>query len=504
MKSVIGQFFKNIFTIYIGMIIGIIITFFLTPYLVNQLGKEQYGVWQLAFSILAYMGLADVGMKQSIVRYISKHYATRDWHQLNQVFSSSVRVYGIIASVIFVAAMAIAFGVIQHFQLPEELVNVARYTFLFLGLDQVLTYLFIPFTALGAFHRFDITNAFRVGRQIVQTVLIVLLLEMGYGLIEMAAMVVGLNLISQLGMNYLRTRMFSEMKFSRKLIDSGMTKLLLHYGVFSFLIVITWIVIFQTDNIVIGWFVSVEAVAMYSVAAALVAQVRSAIGVLATPLVPTISHLEAGQQFELIRALYRKSTRYLYYISGFLTIIILYFGGPFILLWLDASFTDSIEIMHILIISSAFYLPQTICNSVLLGISRHKVAFYILGAEAVSNIILSIILVKTIGLVGVAIGTALPQLVIYIFVYPVVFHRVIKDSVGRFYLTSLKSLAMAALVVTPTAYIMKTLITPDSWGNWAIDCAVVTLVMLAVMYSVVVEKEDRLKIESKIRSLLGR
>lgn len=502
MKSVIGQFFKNVFSIYIGMIIGIVITFFFTPYLVDELGKEQYGVWQLAFSILAYMGLADIGMKQSIVRYISKYYATKDWHQLNQVFSSSVPVYGIIASVILVVVSVIGFAAIQHFQLPDELVEVAKYTFLFLGLDQVLTYIFIPFTALGAFHRFDISNAFRVGRQVVQTILIVLLLEMGYGLVAMAGMIVVLNLFTQLGMNYVRQRMFPEMRFSRALINRDKTRELLHYGIFSFLIVVTWIVIFQTDNIVIGYFISMEAVALYSVAAALVTQVRGAIGVMATPLVPTISHLESGEQFEMIRTIYRKSTRYLYFVSGFITVSILIFGRPFINLWLGPDFEQSVIIIHILIVAGAFYLPQSICNSILLGISRHKIAFYILGSEALSNIILSIILVKTMGIIGVALGTAIPQIIIYVFVYPVVFHRVIKADVRHFYFSSLRSLTLAAVTITPIAYLIVSLIDPVSWGTFILDCAIVTLAFLVLLVVMILDPEDRQKMIAKLRGYI--
>jgi O-antigen/teichoic acid export membrane protein len=327
---------------------------------------------------------------------------------------------------------------------------------------------------------------------------------MGYGLVEMAAMVAGLNLFSQFGMNYIRMRMFPEMKFSREMIVTDKSEELLRYGFVSFLIVITWIVIYQTDNIVIGWFVSVKAVALYSVSAALVSQARSAIGLLTTPLVPTISHLEASEQFDKIRTIYRKSTKYFYFISGFVTIIMLFFGGPFILLWLDNSFTDSIPVMHILIIASAFYLPQSICYSILLGISKHKIAFYVLLGEAISNITLSIILVRQFGIIGVALGTAIPQVIIYNFVFPYIFHKVIKDKVGPFYLNSFKSLTLSILVVTPVAYLMNFLLSPDSWTYWVIDCSAVTLVMLVVLYLVVLDKEDRSKIESKIKGMIAK
>ncbi|HWR81918.1 MAG TPA: oligosaccharide flippase family protein, partial [Candidatus Deferrimicrobium sp.] len=463
MTSVIQQFFKNVFTIYLGIVIGMVITFFFTPFLIGILGKSQYGVWQLAFSILAYMGLADIGMKQSIVRYISKYYATGDWRQLNAVFSSSVRLYLIIATAILVATAVISFGVLQHFELPPELVNVARYTFLLLGLDQVISYLFIPFTALGAFHRFDLSNWFRIGKQVVQTLGIVILLKAGQGLVAMAVMVLIVNLLVQLGMNLIRARKYPQMHFSRDLINREQTKELLHYGVYSFLLVVTWIVIFQSDNIIIGWFISAEAVAVYSVAAALVNQVRSSIGVLTTPLVPAISHFEAEKDFDKIRRLYARATRYLYYLSGYLAIMTVLFGGPFILLWVGPEFAESILIIQILILSSAIHLPQSIAASVLLGISKHKIAFYIQGAEALSKIILSVILVHSLGIVGVAVASAVPQVLIYSFIYPYVFHRAIEADVRKFYFTAGRSLLLSVVVLLPVAWVVRHVKPPDTW-----------------------------------------
>jgi O-antigen/teichoic acid export membrane protein len=422
--------------------------------------------------------------------------------QLNQIFSSSVRIYGAISFIIMAATLGVVFGVLHHFKIPPEYLNIARAAVLVIGIDQAIEYATLPFVSLGAFHRFDITTAWRMIQRVGQTAGIIILLELGYGLVSMAVMVTAWGIVRRLAVNYYRRKYYSEVKFSMAAIDREKTKILISYGWISFLIVATWIVIYQTDNIVIGRFISMEAVSLYSVAGALILQLRDAINAISVVIVPTISHFEAEKDFKVIMDIYTRSTRYLYYISGYLLIALLFFGGPFILLWVGEDFAPSIRILHTLIIAATIYFPQMIANSVLFGISRHKIALYILAVEAVSNIGLSLLLVKSYGIWGVALGTAIPQTLIYTIVYPVVFYRVMNSDVKTFYITAVKSLSISGLFVLPPALIMWKFLTPDSWLTLLFDCAVMTVIMMFGFYRFVLSKDDRAKIVEKLGRFL--
>jgi len=502
MTTVIGQFFKNIFTSTAGMVVGVVISFFFTPYLISQLGKDQYGLWTIVFSLLAYMRLADMGIQQSLVRHVSKYYAARDWTQLNQVISSSARMYLYISMATMAAALVIDLFVLQFFKISPEYYLTTQILVLVLGANLALYFAQIPFCSLSPFHRFDIVNYFLISAKILETLGIIVLLELGYGLIEMAVLILGLNMISVVWRYNIRIRMFPKVRYSRKDFSKDKTKELIGYGVFSFLMVISWTLIFQTDNLVIGGFLSTEAVAVYSVSAMIITQLRNSILTIATPLIPAISHFEALKDYSKIMEVYSKSVRYLYYLSGYLCVILLLFGGPFILLWVGKEFIEAIKILHILIFAASFTFPQIIANSVLMGISKHRVAFYMLGSEAVANIVLSIILVQSYGIAGVAWGTALPQLIIYIFIYPVVFYRTMKQSVGKFYAIAGLSALKAVILVLPASYIMHELVTPDTWLKLIIDCVVVSAVMLIGLFVLILEKEDRLRLIEKIANRL--
>jgi O-antigen/teichoic acid export membrane protein len=504
MATVIGQFMRNMVTSWASMIITLAITFFFTPYLIDMLGKERYGIWSLAFSIVAYLGLADLGMKQSVVRYISKYYALNDWKQLNQVYSTSMKIYFYIALIILAASAAIVFGLLPYFKISPEYLRITQIAFLILGIDQAVTYAMLPMVSLGAFHRFDITTVFHVAGRIAQTIGIIVILEMGYGLIAMAIVVAIASTLDKLGVNLIRRIKYPEVRFSITDIDKEKMSMLLKYGLYSFLIVGTWIIIFQSDSIIIGRFVSMEAVAIYAVAAAIITQLRGALNIISVPLVPAVSHMEAGQDFGRIMSFYNKAARYLYYVSGYACFAVLLFGGPFIILWVGEDFRPAIKILQVLIIAGAICFPQSIANSVLFGISRHKIAFYILLAEAMTKIILSLILLKYYGIFGVALGTAIPQVIIYSFIYPSVFYRVMNSNPADFYRVAIRSVILSAVFVLPGAFLMLEIAFPDSWHKLILDGIVITITMLAGMYLFILDDSDRGRMKQKLRKFIMR
>jgi len=485
------------------MVITILVTFFFTPYLIEKLGKGQYGIWSLVFSLVAYMKLADIGMNQALARYISKYYALNDWKQLNQIISSAARIYLLVSLFIVGLSVVISFGVMHHFKMRPEYLKIAQITLVVIATNQAVTYMFIPFAALLPFHRADIVNYFDIAQLLLQTFSIVILLELGYGLVAMSIIVLMLNIILHIIRYGIRHRMFPDVSFSFQSITSEKTQQLLSYGMTSLLIVAAWIVIFQTDNIIIGRYLSMEAVAVFAVPASIVILLRNSIMAIAIPIVPTISHIETEQDDHRVMDIYLKSSGYLYYLSSYICILLLLYGGPFILLWVKESFNESIVILQVLIVPACIYLPQMIANSVLFGVSRHIVLFYILAAEAISNIILSLILVHRLGIFGVALGTAIPQTFIYLFVYPIVFYRVMNSKLMSFYKTSIRSLLFAVAFTLPVAFFMDWALTPDSWLNLIVDCLVTTFIMLFGFARFILDSEDRARIAIKIKSKLS-
>ena len=71
----------------------IVVTFFMTPILVDGLGDDRYGIWVFVESIIQYLALLDLGITAAVVKYVAKFNATQDKEEVNRVYSSSIAIF---------------------------------------------------------------------------------------------------------------------------------------------------------------------------------------------------------------------------------------------------------------------------------------------------------------------------------------------------------------------------------------------------------------------------
>ena len=70
------QIIKNVGSSWFSLGINVLVGLFLSPFLVHYLGDSAFGIWVLIFSITGYYGLFDLGIRSSLIRYVSKFTAT--------------------------------------------------------------------------------------------------------------------------------------------------------------------------------------------------------------------------------------------------------------------------------------------------------------------------------------------------------------------------------------------------------------------------------------------
>ena len=493
---------RNVTSNWVQMAVYTVIALIMTPFLVHSLGKEIYGIWALIFSIVQYTNFFDVGFKQGLARYLPKYYAAHDYHKLNEVINSSNLIYSISGVAVIITTLVIAVFFIDVFQVTPELQSLMRAGLIIIGINQAVFFFFMAGTALGPFHRYDLYNGVEIVKTVLSSLAVVYFLMNGYGLIALALLTLASNVVGLLVKRFFQQRIVPQIRFGIGFISKERIRELFSYSIVSFLIVITWIVIYSTDNVVIGIYISSTAVTFYNIAGTIVNNLRTFVSSIGVPLVPAISHLDTTSDLREIAGLHDKIMRYLYYLTTSICVMLVFFGSDFIRLWMGEGFTSTAEVLLILIIPACIYLPQTMSNSVLLGIGQHRPLLYLLIVEAACNITLSLILVRFWGIHGVALGTAIPQILIYSFVYPYVFQKIIRSSLKGFYRSSAGAIGMSLLFTLPLAWLAAVLITMDGWVGFILKILIVGLGTLVGFGWKVLESSERKNMLGFIR--LGR
>jgi O-antigen/teichoic acid export membrane protein len=178
-------------------------------------------------------------------------------------------------------------------------------------------------------------------------------------------------------------------------------------------------------------------------------------------LSPIFSQEEGKGDFDSLRKKFLFTTKICSFVSFFLGIMILLYGKPFIQRWMGNEYLDAYPVLILLIIPTMLGLSQTPLFGALYGVSKHYIITYVNIAEGLSNLVLSILLVKDYGIIGVAIGTTIPMMITTMFIYPYYICKVLTLSLTEYYGALLKSLVIAIISLLLIWLLLKHKITPS-------------------------------------------
>ena len=66
---------RNLAINWFSLIAGLVVMFFLSPFVVHSLGNNAYGIWVLLGSLVGYLGLLDLGVRAAVTRFIARFHA---------------------------------------------------------------------------------------------------------------------------------------------------------------------------------------------------------------------------------------------------------------------------------------------------------------------------------------------------------------------------------------------------------------------------------------------
>ena len=104
---------------YIAMLVNNTFSFFLTPLMLLVFGTSEFGVYKLVLSITSYFALADLGLSNAVIRYISEYRTNND----KESESKFVGLVGFID--LIVGGVLLVLGVLFYYFIPQVFKNVA-------------------------------------------------------------------------------------------------------------------------------------------------------------------------------------------------------------------------------------------------------------------------------------------------------------------------------------------------------------------------------------------
>jgi PST family polysaccharide transporter len=164
--------------------------------------------------------------------------------------------------------------------------------------------------------------------------------------------------------------------------------------------------IFQIDRVLLSHYVGLVAVSHYEIANRVASQVRGFVTSIFTPMIPAASTLHAVSDGDRVTGLYRRSFKYMAIAAIPFSILVIVLAHPFIRTWLGPGYEVSAFTLQLLTFSYMLNLLTGPGGYILSGINKPEIGMRSSIMAGVTNVVLSLILVTTIGYYGVIIGIA--------------------------------------------------------------------------------------------------
>ena len=423
---------RNIFSNWCGFAVQAVVTFFLTPFVLNSLGDTRYGIWALVTGLTGYYGLLDLGFRSGVTQYMTRHLATRDFEQLNRVASTAFVALAACGGLVALAAMVLSLIAPHVFSIPADAVAETRWCILIIGASTAIEFAFFPFSAVfAATQRYDMANVIGIATRLAIAGATVVALRHGYGLVGLSAVAAAGDLLGYVAQWRLACRILPELRIAPR------TAAVQHlWGVTTFAI---WATLIQgaskirssASSVIIGLFMPLAALSPYSLAVGLAGYFDQMIGPIGTVFFPAATRLDALGDTGGLRRMYLTGSRLLMLLAISGSLIASTWAEDFFRLWVGQRFvaggeyTSVAVLFRILIAASVITAGQRIGSQVLFGARRLRSLGLIVVFESLSNLALTAAVARPFGLTGVALSALATVFVFQGIVYPVVLCRML-------------------------------------------------------------------------------
>jgi O-antigen/teichoic acid export membrane protein len=413
----------GVFMNWMAFAVSVIVTFFLSPFVVHRLGNIAYGVWVLANSSIAYMALLDLGMRGAVTHFVAKHQARGEHLESSRAVSVALAFRTLIGLAVIIASLGLAAFAVKIFRIPSNMWAAAQWAIVISGFNLSFSLIVGVFVGvLTALQRFSLASGLAIAQTLISTAGTVWVLDQGHGIVPLALMQLTVALLLGIITILICLRVYPELRLGIRFLDRSILPELWRYSFYLFLIAATGQVIYYTDNLIVGAFLSAEAVTFY------------AIGGRFIEYLPVASNLAAKNQQDQLRRLLVHGTRAALFVSLPVGGVLFFRSSTFIGLWMGQQYAQpSGHILRILLLSTLALAGNRVGGNIVYGLGKHKPFALWQSCEAVANLTLSIYLVRKIGINGVAWGTVLPSLVSQIVLWPRYLSKLLGLSVWSYF-----------------------------------------------------------------------
>jgi O-antigen/teichoic acid export membrane protein len=405
------QAIRNVSSSWVSLGVNLAVGVFLTPFILHRLGDEGYGLWILVFSVTGFYRMFNLGIGSAVIRYVARFIATRDFQSLERYLNTILFLYSSIAILLFATTLLISWHLESLFHISPSFHTTARFLFLLVGSGLALQFPMGVFGGiLEGLQQFWWKNIIQIGSDLLRALLIFLALRQGFGLLTISFITVAVSLLSS-AFYIPMVRKYLPITVRILRFDRAVFVEIIRYASVTFTSMVGSQLRYKSDAVVIGMFLTASSITPFAIATKFIDYSTATVDCLAQIFTPMSSHLHAKGDMESLRRVFVRGNRICALLIFPLCVGLIILGKSAIEVWVGAKYVSSYWILLTLLVPHTLEKAQWTSPRILYGMAQHWTLGKVRLLEGVANLALSIILLRYYGILGVALGTAIPLMI---------------------------------------------------------------------------------------------
>ena len=489
---------------YIGQMVNILTGFIYTPIMLKILGQSEYGLYQLVYSVVSYLGLLSLGFGSSYMRFYAREKARKDENGIARLNGMFLIIFGAISIICIICGIIMLSQIHAIFGsgMTEAEYSIAKVLMMLMIINLALTFPNSVFNCIvTSQEKFLFQKSLILIQYILNPFLTLPILLLGGGTIGMV-MVTTILTLGVLVTNIYYCLAKIKAKFIFKNLKLSLLKEMWVFTVFIFINQIVDQINWSVDKFLLGRLTGTASVAIYGVGGQINNLYLQFSNSVSNVFIPKVNKIVAeSNDDEQLTKLFTKVGRIQFIVVALILSGFTFYGKTFIYFWAGSEYKESYYVALLLIFPVTVPLIQNLGVEIQRAKNKHKARSIVYFIIAIANVFISIPLIEMFGSIGAALGTTISLTVGNIVFMNWYYHYRLGLNIVYFW----KSIVRFIPALIPTfifGIVSTTIFNCNSFWKFVIEVIEYTIVYCISMFFLGLNSEEKAMIMPFVRRVL--
>lgn len=484
---------------YVSIVVNIISGLLYTPWMVETIGKSQYGLYTLANSVIT-MFLVDFGLGSATGRYLSKYNAEGDREGAERFLGAIYKLYLLIDAVILCALVVIFFLIDEIYVnlTPTELAQF-KVVYIISALFSVVNFPFVTLNGiLTAYEKFVPLKVADILYRFCNIGFTVLVLLLGYGLYALVTVhaVVGLLMLAY---KFIVIKRTVPIKVNFKSTEKGIYKEIFGFSIWVTISSLALRLVFNITPSILGIVANSAAIAVFGVVTTIEGYTFTITTAINGMFMPRISRIVAqGNKEGDLNKLFVSVGRFQYALNGLIVAGFAVVGRTFIRLWMGEDYILAYAGILLVLIPGLFHNGLQIADTTMIVENKVKWTAGVHVVTGIVNVVMSFPLSKSFGVTGACLSICIAYMVRNTLLH-IIFYRELPLDIPGFMKECYGKMSVPIIATIAFGLLLNQHVMDSGWGIFLIKATIIVVVYGISLFLFALNEEEKEKVLSLLK-----